>query len=224
MAKVQFRLRSLIITVVIVALLLAVVIQTVRVQQLQARAEQAAAEAMDARARAELAAQRAQAHRHHSHEGDGRSNRDDPRRSDAVLDPWADWRRVTGNGRRWTRLGVRNLPLHRGCLDLGMAQRVGGGDGPGGKPLPGPRWIHRWHHGGSMRADRLPQTSHRRGSRSLAARRRVGLAHGARGGSRPDRLPDSAGLWAPAPHGRRTRCSGSMAEQASPEGKSEIIE
>jgi len=96
--------------------------------------------------------------------------------------------------RRWTRLGVRDLPLHRGCLDLGMAQRVGGGDGPGGKPLPGPRWIHRWHHGGSMRADRLPQTSHRRGSRAWLQGGAFGLAHGARGGSRPDRLPDSAGL------------------------------
>jgi type II secretory pathway pseudopilin PulG len=59
MAKVQFRLRSLIIAVIIIALLLALGIQSVRVQQLQARAEQAAAEAMRARAMAELAAQRA---------------------------------------------------------------------------------------------------------------------------------------------------------------------
>jgi hypothetical protein len=59
MARVQFRLRSLIIAVVIVALLLALGIQSVRVQQLQARAELAAAEAMRARAMAELAAQKA---------------------------------------------------------------------------------------------------------------------------------------------------------------------
>jgi hypothetical protein len=59
MAGVQFRLRSLIIAVVIVALLLALGIQSVRVQQLQARAELAAAEVMHARAIAELAAQRA---------------------------------------------------------------------------------------------------------------------------------------------------------------------
>ena len=72
MAGVQFRLRSLIIAVVIVALLLALGIQSVRVQQLQARAELAetmraramtelaAAEAMRARAMAELAAQSAE--------------------------------------------------------------------------------------------------------------------------------------------------------------------
>jgi len=59
MARVQFRLRSLIIAVVIVALLFALGIQSARVQQLQARAELAAAEAMHARALAELAAQRA---------------------------------------------------------------------------------------------------------------------------------------------------------------------
>jgi hypothetical protein len=56
MAKIQFRLRSLIIAVVIFALLFALGIQSVRVQQLQARAELAAAEAMRARAMAELVA------------------------------------------------------------------------------------------------------------------------------------------------------------------------
>jgi hypothetical protein len=60
MAKVQFRLRSLIISVFILALLLALGIQTIRVQQLQAREQRAVAEAMDARARAELAAQSVQ--------------------------------------------------------------------------------------------------------------------------------------------------------------------
>jgi type II secretory pathway pseudopilin PulG len=61
MAKVQFRLRSLIIAIIIVALLLALGIQTIRVQRLQAREQQAVAAAMRARTMAELAAQRAQA-------------------------------------------------------------------------------------------------------------------------------------------------------------------
>src|SRR4051812_43340260 len=69
----------------------------------------------------------------------GRRNRYDPRRPDAVLDRWADWRRVTGNGRWWTRRGGRSCAGNRGDHNPGVAERVGGDDEPGRKPLPGRR-------------------------------------------------------------------------------------
>ena len=59
MPRVQFRLRGLLIAIVIVALLLAVGIQTVRIQRLQAQAERALAAEMEARRLAERARQQA---------------------------------------------------------------------------------------------------------------------------------------------------------------------
>lgn len=57
--KVQFRIRSLVVVIVIIGLVLALGIQTIRVRQLEARAQQAIAEEHYARMIAEVSAQRA---------------------------------------------------------------------------------------------------------------------------------------------------------------------
>lgn len=58
--RVQFRLRSLAIAILIVALTLALVVQTVRLQQFEARFQQAVAAERDARMMAELERVRAE--------------------------------------------------------------------------------------------------------------------------------------------------------------------